>query len=242
MHNPRYTLSFDGTIGEFVKLMRKHKKINSKDLSLKIGKSNAYISHLENNRYKNLDYNVLYKIFLELGIEDKRIEDYLAHFGYISPERLESEAMFVKRQIEILEDPNYQEHELQRNIELAEQYEEEKRLGFATPEFKSEMSAKDIEKLEEDLAWYDLLEESAKKEAKDIYTELMFFLERNIDTFPEVLKNLHSLVSSMKTDLDNYKLFTNIFRYDISSISSEGKEAIVKLIKNEARKAWERNH
>ncbi|KIN35908.1 MULTISPECIES: hypothetical protein [Bacillus subtilis group] len=72
------------------------------------------LCQIENNRNKQPDYDTLYKIFQKLGIEEERIEDYLDHFGYWSPEKWEhAEAEAQKeRQKQLYNDPSYIEREL----------------------------------------------------------------------------------------------------------------------------------
>ncbi|MFS1518545.1 helix-turn-helix domain-containing protein [Bacillus sp. SCS-151] len=59
-------------VGATIKKHRKRKGINSKKLSVSIGKSDSYVSHLENGRNKNPDYKTLEKI-LEI-IEVPKVE------------------------------------------------------------------------------------------------------------------------------------------------------------------------
>lgn len=126
--NYKYGLSFEGSIGDFIKALRKGKNINSVDLAKSLGKSSAYISQIEKGRNKNPDYKILCEILKQLGIsDDERIEGYLAHFGYISPEALQAEEEYIKGQIELAEDEVYQE---QLNTELAERYEQEQQLNI----------------------------------------------------------------------------------------------------------------
>lgn len=82
-----YKLNFSGTLCEYLKFVRESKKMNSTTLSKLVGKSNAYVSHLEKGRYNKPDYETLYKILKILGIGEEKIEDYLLHFGILSPER-----------------------------------------------------------------------------------------------------------------------------------------------------------
>ncbi|MGD6896075.1 helix-turn-helix domain-containing protein [Bacillus infantis] len=109
----KYGLDFDGTVGEFIKFWRKAKKINSKELSKEIGKSDSYVSHLENGRYKNPDYETLYEIFKRIGIKEDKIEDYLYHFHIISPDResWEEDMAFQAAQPPTEEDIRHMEEE-----------------------------------------------------------------------------------------------------------------------------------
>ncbi|GEL75790.1 helix-turn-helix domain-containing protein [Tenuibacillus multivorans] len=105
----KYHLNFDGTIGEFIKLHRKKQKIKARDLSRELGKGDAYISQIENNRNNKPDFDILYSIFEKLGIDEERIEDYLESFGYISPEREEQLIQQELKKYEVT-DEEYQQY------------------------------------------------------------------------------------------------------------------------------------
>ncbi|WP_342502661.1 helix-turn-helix transcriptional regulator [Bacillus sp. FSL K6-3200] len=86
-------IEFEGTLGEFVRFHRRNKKISSLTLSKEVGKSRAYVNHIENNRTKRPDYNTIKKIFLKIGINEKDVNAYLSYFNVIPNSRKEKSEM-----------------------------------------------------------------------------------------------------------------------------------------------------
>lgn len=211
----KYGLTFEGTLGEFIKAIRKTKKINSVDLSKNIGRSGAYVSQIESGRNKNPDYDALYEIFKQLGIEEVRIDDYLEHFGYLSPDYIAMDEAYIRQQEEQANDPEYQEHLIEQHIESYEQ-----QLQFE----------------EEDIYNYDWVEERENKiqnNIKEIEKTLSFFASKNTDTFESVIENLHRLVGSMGKDKENYDFFTTLFKNDLTDLDKDNKNQIIEAIKTE---------
>lgn len=71
---------FNGTLGEFIKLKRKQKRISSSALSEELGRGSAYISQLENGRIGNPKVSTLYQIFNKLEIHNEEAEEWINFF------------------------------------------------------------------------------------------------------------------------------------------------------------------
>ncbi|MGK4040905.1 helix-turn-helix transcriptional regulator [Heyndrickxia oleronia] len=84
--------------GKYIKALRKVRRMNSTKLSKLIGKSSAYISHLENGRYKNPDYETACRILKLLGVSEEEIEPQLRKFHLYTSEYLTSEIENFKTQ------------------------------------------------------------------------------------------------------------------------------------------------
>ena len=225
MHRGKYGLFYEGTLGEFIKGVRKARKINSVQLAKDVGKSGAYVSQIESGKNKNPDYRTLYEIFKKLGIDEIKIDDYLEHFGYISPERLEADDYYMEQMAERENDPEYQEHlnqmALERHLQEIEQQNE-------------------IEPDDYSIDWLVDAEESTIDKMKEIKKELDFFIDKKLDVFENVVTNLHSLVMSMRKNEEDYILFTSLFKKDLTEFKKESKEKIIESIKEEHKQinAW----
>ncbi|WP_038112167.1 helix-turn-helix domain-containing protein [Tuberibacillus calidus] len=98
--------------GQTLRYLRKKAKIGSRELSRKIGKGDAYVSHIENGRIKNLDYETAYQLLKNVGYEESEINGFLEIFGIVDPE-LEEDLLkqLIKKDEEkqrVLSDPDYQ--------------------------------------------------------------------------------------------------------------------------------------
>ncbi len=97
---------------QYLKQMRKKANISTRELSSQINKSPSYISHLENNRIKSIDYYIAHNLFkyindktyLILGkidnekILDVTLENFLSeNFNILSPKLLEIKIQEQKR-------------------------------------------------------------------------------------------------------------------------------------------------
>jgi transcriptional regulator with XRE-family HTH domain len=207
----------DRNIGKDVKALRKKKGIGSRELSRLIGKAETYISQLERGLIKTPDYNTAFNIMKHLGIREDKIEDHLFIGYYIqSPSRIEAEEAWEKQQIENEQDPEYQKAKLERDIERYEN---------------------DLEWQEREIEWLSSVEAELDKKNNEIKDELSFFIDKKLDKFLDVIRNLHTLVMSMSKNKEDYDLFTNLFKRDITQFSEEGKKRIIETIKGEFEKS-----
>lgn len=211
----KYGLTFEGTLGEFIKAIRKTKKINSVDLSKNIGRSGAYVSQIESGRNKNPDYDALYEIFKQLGIEETKIDDYLEHFGYLSPDYIAMDEAYIKQHEEQSNDAEYQEHLNRQQIDSYEQ-----QLQFEQEQLN-------------DYDWLDIEKEKALSKIKEIEKTLTYFIDNDLLAFSRVVDNLHNMVESMPKDKENYDFFTTLFKNDLTDLDKDNKNQIIEAIKTE---------
>lgn len=207
------------SLGNFLKLLRKTKGINSIELSNSVGKSNAYVSQIENSHNQKPEYGIMCDILRKLDVEEDKIEEYLAHFGLFPAEkraikeyeyRKRMEEEMIQREIELQDDPDYHEAKLQH----------------------------DIDRFESEMEWLETLEDELKRKNEEIGKELDYFIGRNLDTFQHVIDNLHSLIKSISKSREDYNLFTNMFKRDLIDLPPESKKIIIDTIKEEYRKNW----
>ncbi|WP_053361933.1 helix-turn-helix transcriptional regulator [Bacillus sp. FJAT-27251] len=204
----------DPNLGLDIKNLRTKKGIGSRELSRLVGKAETYISQLERGLIKNPDYKTLLEIMKHLGYREGSIDELLyANYHIYSPERLEAEAAWAEQEAVNAQDPDYQEYLLQRQIE---QYELQ-------------------------LEWLENEEKELHKKNDQIRNELSFFIDKNLDTFTDVINNLHSAVLSMSKSREDYNFFTNLFKRDISKFSDESKKRIIETIKEEYKYSWDFN-
>lgn len=109
--------------GNYLKSIRKTQKIPSKDLSVRVGKAVTYVSQLERGLIKKPDFETCFNLLKELNVKETEIEEILAYYNILSPDRIESDlVMAVKRseleQQEIETDPEgYAERRLAEILE-----------------------------------------------------------------------------------------------------------------------------
>lgn len=194
-----YLLHFEGTIGDYIKFWRKRKNINSIELSKKIGKSDAYISHIENGRNKKPDYHALYEAFKVLGIDEEKIEDYLEHFGFISPER---EAQEVQMYIDRMENGPSE-------VELEEW---ENRAEFEKGKYKSDNS------------WTAdaLLEDIIEENIKSINNVFKKVTEHDISNGYELIVGISKSFDAMSKNIILYNFMVKFFSENLSSLDNKG--------------------
>jgi len=214
-HRGKYGLTFEGTLGDFIKAIRKTKKISSVNLSKAIGRSGAYISQIESGKNKNPDYDSLYEIFKQLGVEEIKIDDYLEHFGYLSPDYIAMDEAYVKQHEEQSNDPEYQEHLNRQQIDSYEQ-----QLQFEQEQLN-------------DYDWLDIEKEKALSKIKEIEKTLTYFIDNDLLAFSRVVDNLHNMVESMPKDKENYDFFTKLFKNDLTDLDKDNKNQIIEAIKTE---------
>ncbi|MEC1155623.1 helix-turn-helix domain-containing protein [Cytobacillus horneckiae] len=193
-----------------IKNLREKKGIGSRELSRLINKAPTYISQLERGLIKNPDPLILVNIFLHLGHKREAIDDFLYNVYQIeTPNRKLAEEAWIKNEIDQLNDPNYQERLLEGQIE---QYEQQ-------------------------MEWLDSIEKKLHERNEEIKRELAFFIDKNIDTFTDVINNLHTLVMKMSKNKADYDFFTQMFKRDISDFNEESKKIIIETIKGEYEKS-----
>jgi transcriptional regulator with XRE-family HTH domain len=204
-------------IGKDVKALRTKKGIGSRELSRLVGKAETYISQLERGLIKTPDYNTAFNIMKHLGIREDKIEDHLFIGYYIqSPSRIEAEEAWTKQQIENEQYPEYQEAKLERDIERYEQ---------------------DMKWHEREIEWLVSVEDNLNKKNDQIREELAFFIDKKLDTFSDVIQNLHALAMSMSKNEEDYNLFTNLFKRDLTKFNKESKKRIIETIQEEYKKS-----
>jgi transcriptional regulator with XRE-family HTH domain len=192
--------------GDHVKSLRTQKGIGSRELSRNVGKAETYISQLERGLIKEPEYKTAFEIMKNLGYKEEKIENILfEHFYIKSPIRIEAEDAWAKQEEENLQDPDYQQHLLERQIEAHER----------------------------EIEWLASKEEELDKKNSEIYEELSFFIHKNVDTFQTVIDNLHSIVLSISKNYEDYHFFTQLFKRNIAEFSEESKKRILQTIKEE---------
>lgn len=199
-------------IGRDIKALRVKRGLSSRSLSRLIGKSETYISQLERGLIKNPDYNTAFDIMKHLGYAENGIEQFLFDFYQISsPERIELEAEEVK------------EWEEKRAREIVTDPDHQVHFTADLAIFESE--------------WMKLLYEDLESKNEQIKKELSFNIANNAPIFEKVINNLLSILTSMRKDRGNFDFFVRLFESDLSDLSGESKDKILKLIKNEIEKS-----
>ena len=242
-YEPKYTVvNFEGTIGDFIKKHRKAKKINSIELSKTLNKSDSYISHIENGRYKKFDYETMVDIFKAVGIKEEMIEDLLFYFGVYSPriKQLEEDYEEMEReQLEIyirnLEDPVFQEQELQRNIELLEQEEEENRIRYE--EYERD-NREELDTYHDENPFHDILEQNILN-----ITQILNEIANQDDSLEafNLITGLSNNFSKSKMNSDVYRFLRLLLAEDYDSLDNEAMTKIINTLYEEVnRKALER--
>ncbi|MDG4850869.1 helix-turn-helix domain-containing protein, partial [Peribacillus frigoritolerans] len=165
--------------GRDIKALRIKRKIGSRELSRLIGKAEAYISQLERGLIKKPDYNTAFAIMKHLGWEEKNIPDLLDSYYQIqSPERIIAES----EEVENWEEKRAAELEqmwIQRQEEIStDTYYQESKLTHAKINFESQ--------------WMMELAEQLERKSEEIKMELSFNIDKNAQTFENIINNLHS--------------------------------------------------
>ncbi|MDM5257060.1 helix-turn-helix domain-containing protein [Bacillus toyonensis] len=214
--------------GRDIKALRTKRKIGSRELARLIGKAETYISQLERGLIKKPDYDIAYAIMEHLGWEEENIEDFLYDFYHIkSPERIEAEAEEVE---------NWEE---QRALEIEEmwvQRQEELVSDTDNQESKLTHTRKNFES-----KWMVDLREQLERKNREIKEEFSFNIDKNIQTFENVINNLHSLLTSMREDRENFNFFIGLFENDLTNLGQESKDKILKAVKEEINKHNQNN-
>ncbi|MGD6781357.1 helix-turn-helix domain-containing protein [Sutcliffiella horikoshii] len=208
----KYVLDFNGTIGDFIKFWRKSKKINSIALSKAVGKSDAYISHIENGRNKKPDYNTLYEVFKQIGISEEKIEDYLEFFGFLSAERQAHEEQLMISRMEPTEE------DLDRWENQASDFEENNRN-----EREEYLARQNDNKFNGD----DLFEDILSANIQEINHVLNTLEKHDISNAFELIKGLSSTLNEMSTNITLYRFIIKLFSERLTMLD---EEAAIKII------------
>ncbi|KNH20309.1 hypothetical protein ACS78_18165 [Priestia megaterium] len=205
--------------GRDIKALRTKRKIGSRELSRLIGKAETYISQLERGLIKKPDYNTAYDIMKHLKFTESNIEGFLYNFHQIkSPKRIESEADEVA---------NWEEKRAAEIEEFLSQGQEEDNIVQEYPLNKFEKKKNNIES-----EWMLELIRNLERKNDEIKVELSFNIDKNAQIFEHVIYNLHSLLISMRKDRENFNFFVELFENDLSTLSKESKEEILKTVKH----------
>lgn len=208
--------------GRDIKALRTKRKIGSRKLSRLIGKAETYISQLERGLIKKPDYNTAYDILRHLEFAESNIEDFLYNFYQIkSPKRIESEANEVanweeKRAAEI-EEFLLKKQKATDGTEGKEDIEN--KFAYNEEDFESE--------------WMIELTKNLERKNEEIKMELLFNINNNAKTFEPVIYNLHTFLISMRKDRESFNFFVGLLENDLSILSKESKEKILKIVKEE---------
>ncbi|MFE7078666.1 helix-turn-helix domain-containing protein [Priestia megaterium] len=196
--------------GRDIKALRTKRKIGSRELSRMIGKAETYISQLERGLIKKPDFITAYNIMKHLGWEEKNIEGFLDSFYHIkSPERIAAEEEQVIDWFET-------------------QYERRNETDYLENQFSY-----DIETLES--KWMADLYKQLEKKNEEIKKELSFNIDTNVQTFESIVRNLHSFLTSMRENRENFDFFVGLFENDLTILSKESQEKILRIVKEEIK-------
>lgn len=155
-----------------------------------------------------------------LEFTESSIDDFLYNFYQIkSPKRIESEAQEVatweeKRAAEIEELLSQKQ-----KTPGSDQEDKENKLAYNEKSFESE--------------WMIELTKNLERKNEEIKMELLFNINNNAQTFEPVVQNLHFLLKSIRKDRENFNFFVELFNNDLSILSKESKERILKVVKEE---------
>ncbi len=165
--------------GVELKKIRTNAGVSSKSLSTKVGKAVTYVSQLENGKIKSPDYSTSYLLLKELGIEESKIEGFLDHFGFISPER--------------------EQANLSRDFRIIKEEEEKWNKGWYTKRYEDVSYKRDLFNITlSDLIQFDLTRAEVVIGNMDKLTKN----EEDFDFFCSLFENnLSSLNSTRKKEL-----------------------------------------
>ncbi|WP_117161469.1 helix-turn-helix domain-containing protein [Paraliobacillus sp. X-1268] len=231
-----YYLNFNGTIGDFIKQHRKAKKVNSVDLAKRLGKANAYVSQIENGHNKKPDFEMLYKIFLQIGIEQDRIEDYLEHFGFISPEREEAE---LQRAIDMQNISAEEAEEMEKQQEKADEEFYNKMERYSKdPDYLEHQVDKQVNKIKDprDLEVTgersEIIQSNLEKINSLLYRAAMDKNNRGFD----FVSNLETSFNAMSKDKNLYKFLIHLFDSDLSVLDEASMIKIINVVYGEVNR------
>ncbi|MBT2697026.1 helix-turn-helix transcriptional regulator [Bacillus sp. ISL-40] len=207
--------------GRDVKALRTKRKIGSRELSRLIGKAETYISQLERGLINKPDLRTAYEIMKHLGWEESNIGKFLDDFYQIkSSERIASEKERAKE-------------EVARAAEIEEMWIQRQEEINTDPEFHENKFPHEMVNFESQ--WMIDLYKRLERKNEEIKRELSFNIDKNVQTFEPVINNLLSLLTSLRKDRGNFELFVGLFKNDLSVLSEESKQKILKAVNEEVR-------
>ncbi|UYZ01185.1 helix-turn-helix domain-containing protein [Peribacillus frigoritolerans] len=215
--------NFDGEIGEYIRLLRTHKKINSTTLAKLVGKSNAYVSHLEKGRYNKPDYETLYKILKILGIKEELIESYLYHFHIYSPDYLADEEA---RAIAAMGPPT--EEDIKHMEEQDEYYYE-----LEKEEVRLQQDAFEQRMLEESNDGNPLLEDMLDENIKSINKVLTDMIEYDLENSFDLIVGFSKTLDDVSTNKPLYNFIIKFFSEKVTSLDNEGLTKVINTLYDE---------
>lgn len=206
-----YRLNFDGSLGDFIKQNRKANKINSVDLSKELGKSVAYISQIEHGHNKKPDFDNLYEIFKRIGIDENKIEDYLEHFGFMTPEREEAKI----------------QEEIERQNISSEEYEQiQKQERDFLDNHEINISNDD-----------DLLRDIFNSDINRINSTLSRIVYNNNKEGFKFIRNLESILSNMTNDNNLYQFLLLFSDNDLDVLDEKGMIKVINILHEEMNRS-----
>lgn len=209
--------------GRDIKALRTKRGIGSRELSRLVEKAETYISQLERGQIKKPDYNTAFSIMKHLGLTESSIEDFLYDYYQIkSPEKIESEAEEVA---------NWEE---KRAAEIEQMWMRTQEEFYTDPEYLENTESSKLDSF--DSEWMGVLHQQLDSKTEEIKRELSFNIDKNMKTFESVLENLHSLITSMRESKVNFDFFVGLFENDLTNLSKQNKESILKIIREELNK------
>lgn len=232
----KYYLNFKGSIGDFIKQHRQAKKINSVDLAKKLGKGNAYVSQIEHGHNKKPDFYVLYTLFKQIGIEQDRIEDYLEHFGFLSPEREEAE---LQRAIDTQNISMEEAEEIQKADDEYYKKIEERDNNFVANKYLESLNQNDSREKNEAGDGNDLVNEIIKADLKNIND---FIYKVSFDKDKQGIKfarNVSNALGNMKKKKEVYNFMLRFFDNDFSVLDEQALLKTINTLNEETNKKYE---
>ncbi|MFS0596665.1 helix-turn-helix transcriptional regulator [Peribacillus frigoritolerans] len=208
--------------GRDIKALRTKRGIGSRELSRLAGKAETYISQLERGLIKKPDYNTAFDIMKHLGFTESGIDEFLDNFYQIkSPERIEAEAKQVANRDEA------------RAAEIEEMWIQRQEEMDTDPDYQERKLQNEMNY---ESQWMMELFEKIEAKNEEIKKELSFNINKNMQTFEPVINNLYNLLTSMRDDRSSFEFFVGLFENDLSALSKENKERILKTVKEETDK------
>ncbi|UAL54464.1 helix-turn-helix domain-containing protein [Metabacillus dongyingensis] len=206
--------------GRDIRALRTKRGMGSRELSRLVGKAETYISQLERGLIKKPDYNTAFEIVKLLGFTESGIDKFLESFYQIkSPLKIAAEAEDVEN-LDEARAAKIEEMWTQRQEDIDNDQE------YHVNNFEKEMVNIESE-------WMIELIDKLKRRNEEIKMELSFNIDKNAQTFEPVINNLYSLLTSMRKDRGNFNFFVGLFENDLSILSQESKDKILKVVKEE---------
>lgn len=186
-----------------------------------VGKSDSYISHVENGRYKTPDYSTMCEVFKVLGIEEEKIEDYLYYFHILSPEREEFEEQLAIEAAQRASEP-LSEEELEHMQDEADYYEEMERR-----EYKKAVNNSFDHNADE--LFVDILDENIKS----ISNVLSNLSNHNINDGYELILGISKTLDEISTNPTLYNFVIKLFSEKLHSLDNDGLTKVLNTVYKE---------